>query len=611
MTAVKSAGKKQLFEAPHPGSKAMPRWDTGELIDAPVFTWRNLLAMIGPGLVMGAAAIGGGEWLAGPAVTAKYGGALLWVATVSIFFQVIYNIEISRYTLYTGEPIFTGKFRILPHPVFWLIIYLLLDWGSVAPYLVTNAAVPLEAIFLQRLPDAANNARDWWMHKWLCTGLYLLLLVPLIFGGKIYDSLKAVMSFKLVTVIGFLLFLGIFFATPTSWVDIFTGLFKIGNVPVVMGEDRNGNNILDPGEDFDGDGHLDVVEKRYSPSIDTNGDGKSDAWPKDASGKPIKHEDLDGDGKFDGNNIENVFVTMFSEGRFPTIDWSLIAMIAGLAAIAGNGGLTNTPISNFTRDQGWGMGAKVGAIPSVVGGHGITLSHVGCVFDVNDKTLPVWKRWVRHITRDQVIVWMGACLLGVSLPSILSVQFLPRGTDASDWNLGALTASGVQKNVTNPPEGVLAHARQFRGAISGPQWGRFFWGATLFCGFLVLITSQTTTIDGFVRRWVDVMWTSVPWFRTFETDKVKYVYFTLLIIYTACGIVIIWVTETPGFIFKLATTGYNFAFAFSAWHTLAINTLLMPKELRPGWGQRIGLVLAGVFFLSLGVMSVLKLAGIV
>ena len=39
----------------------MPRWDTGELIDAPIFTWRNLFAMLGPGLVMGASAIGGGE----------------------------------------------------------------------------------------------------------------------------------------------------------------------------------------------------------------------------------------------------------------------------------------------------------------------------------------------------------------------------------------------------------------------------------------------------------------------------------------------------------------------------------------------------------------------
>ena len=90
------------FIAPHPGSQQMPCWDTGELVDAPRFTLRNWFAMLGPGLVMGAAAIGGGEWLSGPAVTAKYGAALLWVATVSILVQVLYNIEISRYALYTG-----------------------------------------------------------------------------------------------------------------------------------------------------------------------------------------------------------------------------------------------------------------------------------------------------------------------------------------------------------------------------------------------------------------------------------------------------------------------------------------------------------------------------
>src|SRR6187551_1006328 len=180
MTAIAdSAPTPRTAQAPHPGSKAMPRWDLGELIDAPIFSSRNLLAMIGPGLVMGASAIGGGEWLAGPAVTAKYGGALLWVATVSILCQVIYNIEISRYALYTGEPIFTGKFRLPPHPMFWLVIYLLLDWGSVAPYLVTNACVPLEAIILQRLPEHATRTADWWLHKWLCTGMYLSLLIPL------------------------------------------------------------------------------------------------------------------------------------------------------------------------------------------------------------------------------------------------------------------------------------------------------------------------------------------------------------------------------------------------------------------------------------------------
>jgi hypothetical protein len=596
------------FEPPHPGSKAMPRWDAGELVDAPRFAWRNLLAMIGPGLVMGASAIGGGEWLAGPAVTAKYGGALLWVATASIIFQVIYNIEISRYTLYTGEPIFTGKFRIPPHPLFWLIVYLAFDWGSIFPYLVTNAAVPLEAIFLQDLPDHEGNPAHWWLHKWVCTGLYLIILVPLIFGGKIYNSLKVVMGFKLVAVIAFLLFLGIFFAKPASWVDIFTGLFKVGNVPVVKGEDTNGNGVLDPSEDFDGDGHLDVDE---SVRIDTDGDGTPDQRQLDPKTKKFVWKDQDGDGKFDGNNVENVFLNLASGRGMPEVDLTLIAMIAALAAIAGNGGLTNTPISNFTRDQGWGMGDKVGAIPSVVGGHGITLSHVGCVFQVTPDSLPRWRRWVRFIARDQLVVWMGACLIGVSLPSILSVEFLPRGTDAGDWNLAALTAEGVQKQVESPPPGVLAHNPSLGNIIAGPTWGRFFWGATLFCGFLVLITSQTTTLDGFTRRWVDVTWTSVPALRKLETDKVKYVYFTLLVSVTLLGLVIIWITDKPGMVFKFATTGYNFALAFSAWHTIAVNTLLMPKELRPGWFQRIGLVLAGCFFLSLGVMSALKLAGVV
>lgn len=37
----------------------------------------------------------------------------------------------------------------------------------------------------------------------------------------------------------------------------------------------------------------------------------------------------------------------------------MIGMLASMAAIAGNGGLTNIPISSFTRDQGWGMGRHV------------------------------------------------------------------------------------------------------------------------------------------------------------------------------------------------------------------------------------------------------------
>jgi hypothetical protein len=122
-----------------------------------------------------------------------------------------------------------------------------------------------------------------------------------------------------------------------------------------------------------------------------------------------------------------------------------------------------------------------------------------------------------------------------------------------------------------------------------------------------MITSQITTIDGFCRRWVDVTWTAVPALHKLETSAVKYVYFVALCAIAAFGMATLWIAEKPGNVFKLATNAYNYAFAFSAWHTLAVNLILLPRELRPGWGQRLGLILGGLFFMTLGVLTTLQL----
>ncbi|MEX2114890.1 MAG: Nramp family divalent metal transporter, partial [Pirellulales bacterium] len=241
------ATSSEPFTAPWPGSRQMPQWTTGSLVDAPRFTWQNWFAMLGPGLLVGGSAIGGGEWLAGPAVTARYGGALMWLATVSILGQVFYNIEISRYALYTGEPIFTGKFRTLPGPRFWLFIYLLLDFGALFPYLAANAATPLAAVYLGRIPAGVGDEA---LVRGLGIGVFVVAMLPMIVGGKIYNTLKALMTFKIVTVLGFLLFLAIFFSTAQTWREILTGFVRFGTVPVQRGEDLNGNGVLDPGEDW-------------------------------------------------------------------------------------------------------------------------------------------------------------------------------------------------------------------------------------------------------------------------------------------------------------------------------------------------------------------------
>ena len=67
---------------------------------------RSAVRLIGPSVILLGAAIGSGEWLLAPALTAKYAGTVLWVATVSVCLQACLNQEVSRYTLATGEPIF-------------------------------------------------------------------------------------------------------------------------------------------------------------------------------------------------------------------------------------------------------------------------------------------------------------------------------------------------------------------------------------------------------------------------------------------------------------------------------------------------------------------------
>jgi hypothetical protein len=553
--------------APWPGSHQMPQWTVNDLPEAPVFSWRNILGMIGPGLVMGAAAIGGGEWTLGPKVTAQYGGSILWLATLSILFQVIYNIEICRYTLYSGEPIFTGKFRLHPGPIFWVCLYVLVDWGSFFPYLLSNAAVPLYALLRGELPpDNINEVPEaWWFHKILTLTLFVLMLIPLIFGGKVYNSLKAVMSFKLVYVLGLLLFLGIFYSHASSWGKIFSGFVQFGNVPVVV-----------------------------------------DAEPPAASAAA---ENTDAPQK--QTVVANAFVYRAEHGSWPTLDLSLAAYLCALAAIAGNGGLTNAPISNFVRDQGWGMGKHVGAIPSVIGGQGIELSHEGSVFLINPTSLERWRKWVWHVMREQIFVWLPACIVGVALPSILSIEFLAPGTNAGDWNLAAMTAEGVQKSIESPPSDVLAAQLGFAKTLATPQIGKLFFQLILFCGFLVLITSGISTADGFCRRWVDLIWVGIPRLRKLPTNYIKYVYFSVLMFYAVVGFTMLILPQAPGFVTKLATTGYNFALAFSSLHTLAVNLTLLPKQLRPNWFFRILLVCGFLFFGFLGVMGALSMAGVV
>ena len=405
------------------------------------------------------------------------------------------------------------------------------------PYLASNAAVPLAAVILGEMPSGEPQSVSWtslslFGHEYdlsqafliqaLAFGIFLVSLLPLIFGGKIYSALKAVMTFKIITVFGFLLFIAVCFSTFPTWRKIGTGFFKFGTVPIQGGTDA----------------------------------------------------------------VDNVFLSLWRGDGVPSVDFSTIAMLAAFAAIAGQGGLSNAPLSNYTRDQGWGMGYHVGAIPSVIGGRNIALSHVGMVFEPTEQSLPRWRRWYRHVMRDQLVIWLPACFIGLALPSMLSVQFLPRGKVANDWTVAGMTAGGVSQHINTE---------------WGPAAGGLFWYLTLLCGFLVLAPTMASTIDGIVRRWVNVFWTSSARLREWETKKIRNLYFYVLSGYSLFGMVMLYLGK-PLTLLTIGTNIMNFALGFSCWHVLVLNLTLLPRELRPNWFVRIALFFAGLFFIVLSII---------
>jgi hypothetical protein len=507
--------------APWPGSHRMPRWELGTLPIAPRFDSRALAGMLGPGLILAGSSIGGGEWLLGPAVAAQYGGALLWVATISILCQFVYNLEASRYALYTGESIMTGKFRTLPGPGFWLATYAVLDLGALLPYQIGSVATPLLALWRGELPQPGTV--DTSLLRWLSYGLLVFALLPLVFGGKVYNALKAVMTVKIVVVFGFLLFLAFGFSSAATWTEIGRGLLGIGQIPL--------------------------------------GDGET----------------------------INLFGAVASGTPMPRPDHDAMLLMTAFAAIAGVGGLAQTSISNYTRDQGWGMGARVGAIPSFIGGHAFQLSHVGMVFRPTAEALREWRGWMRRVLRDQAIVWVPASFIGLALPAMLSIEFLPRGIIAETWSLAGLTAGGVQTRL-------------------GGALGDFAWFMVLLCGILVIVPNTTSAADAFIRRWVEVSWTGLTSLQRWDPHRIRLLYFGVLAAYFAVGLFFLSIARPLWLIVLYGNLG-NFVLGVSCWHVLYVNLTLLPPEVRPGWFGRIGLGLAGTYFVGLAVLTLVVALG--
>jgi hypothetical protein len=463
-------------------------WTPAELPAPPMPVGLGWLRVVGPGVIVLGVSIGGGEFLLGPAAFVRHGLSLLWVVPIAVILQTLFNTEVMRYTLATGEPVFTGFMRTAPSPTLWAFVYSGLYFLQIGwPGPGGTAAAAIFFLFARRLPAATDVATVYYIG----VAAFLVCVVILSVGKRVERTLELLNWVLVVVILGGFLTLAVAFVPARTWAAAVVGL---------------------AGFDLVG--------------------GAFDFFPVGAD----------------------------------------LVLLGALVAYSGSGGVVNLTLSNWARDKGYGMSAHAGYIPAAIGGRKVNLAHAGFTFAPEAEAMRRWRGWWRLVRVDQWGVFCAGAILGMLLPALLYVTFIPRGSNIQNLAISAALASAI-------------------GAAAGPMLG----AAIAFLGAWLLFKTQLDLLDGMVRTLTDILWTGSRRVRAWRGGDVRAVYYCVL------GVVVLWAIialrlAQPIVLLLIAANVAGVVFVIASLHLLYINTRLLPEHVRPPLWRRAALVAMALFY---------------
>jgi hypothetical protein len=479
----------------------LAQWERADLPVPPSPQGFGWLKAVGPGIIVLGISVGSGEFLLGPAVFVRHGLSLLWVVAVAITLQTIFNTELMRYTLATGEPAFTGFMRTRPSSTAWAWVYAVLYFLQIGwPAWAGTAAGAMFFLFTRRLADSADATSIYYIG----VAAFLACVAILTFGRRIERTLELMNWVLVATILGTFLVLAVVFVPGRTWAAAVTGL----------------------------------------------------------AGYDLTR------GTFD----------FFPAGTD-------LFLLGALAAYSGAGGVVNITLSNWARDRGYGMGERAGYIPSAIGGQKVMLAHNGFMFEGDPEGMRRWHGWWRIVRADQWGVFFVGAILGMILPAMIYVTFLPPGTNIEGLGISAALAQ----------------------AISGTS-GVLLGGVIAFLGAWILFKTQLDALEGMVRAITDILWSGSPRVRDWRGGDVRTVYYCVLAVVVLWGIVALRLAQ-PILLLLISANVAGFVFVIASLHLLYVNTVLLPEHVRPPMWRRAGLVAMSLFYGFFVYRSVMSLWG--
>lgn len=178
--------------------------------------WR----MAGPGAILVGLSIGAGEIIIWPRIVAEYGASMVWAAGVGIFLQLWINFEVGRWTVATGETVYTGYSRVWRGfaPIF--ILLTIFSW--IAPGWGRASGLALKALLVG--PQGWGSDTFWTVVTF--AGVALIL-----FGPKlIYQSVERTVELLVVIVTIGLIVVAFAVGSAETWKSLGRGVVNIGYI---------------------------------------------------------------------------------------------------------------------------------------------------------------------------------------------------------------------------------------------------------------------------------------------------------------------------------------------------------------------------------------------
>lgn len=177
--------------------------------------------LAGPGAILVGLSIGAGEIMLWPYLIDRFGPMLTWAAFLGVFIQFWINVEIARYTVATGETVYTGLARLWGGFGPLLILFNVLGW--IAPAWATASGQSLKTLLVGA--DGWGSASVW-------TALTFGIVALVLYGPKVvYNGVEKMVSALVALITVGLVVVAVVVGRGQDWSDLGRGAVAFGSVP--------------------------------------------------------------------------------------------------------------------------------------------------------------------------------------------------------------------------------------------------------------------------------------------------------------------------------------------------------------------------------------------